>query len=659
MPMDDFTLVIIGDIPDDVARLRQHLHGAPARRYQIVVASTGEEGLRACVTPGAPRPDCVLLDFHLPDMDGLEVMERLKDDLGNVPFPVVVLTDSQSDAQATVSALRAGAQDVIGKAWPTPEGLVRAMENAVIRFGMVQGLQEQRTLLERRERELQALLEHVPEIIVSFDKRFRLVAVNPAVARLTGLPPERFIGKTYRELGLAEESCRLLEEKLRAVMEGGREVIFECACEFATGLHALQSRFLPEIAADGSVTSVLGIVTDVTERKQSEAALKNADRLRDEFLAMLVHELRNPLAAIRSAFHLLQLKGSSEPDKQWSLGVIDRQVNHLTRLIDEILDVSRISTGKIQLKKVPIDVTEVVARAAEGCQPHLEDKQQVLQINLPSYPLAAEADPARLEQVVDNLLTNAAKYTDNGGSITLSGTTEGGEVVIRVRDNGIGIDAEMLPQIFALFAQADSSLARCQGGLGIGLTLVKALVEMHGGTVSAVSEGAGLGSEFTVRIPALVQPLEARAETALATNVQVEAGTPPHGARVLVVDDNVDSATGLAMLLQITGHDVRTANDGPLALEIAPDFRPEFVLLDIGLPGMNGYELARAFRRHPDLKEAVLVAISGYGQREDLKQSQAAGFDHHLLKPVELEDLLPILDKPTNSALNARLPNPY
>lgn len=328
----------------------------------------------------------------------------------------------------------------------------------------------------------------------------------------------------------------------------------------------------------------------------------------------------------------------------WGREVIERQVKHLTRLIDDLLDVSRISTGKIQLKPVPVDFREVVSRAAESVLPLMTAKQHDLRIILPPRKLSALADPARLEQVVSNILTNAAKYTDNGGSITLTGAQEGSSIVLRLRDNGIGIDPEMLPHVFDLYTQADGNFARSLGGLGIGLTLVKMLVEMHGGSVTAASEGPGKGSEFTIRLPAMHSPPGPPDETHRGGISFVKPSpSSRRRRRVLVVDDNMDIAMGLAMLIETSGCEVKTAHEGPSALEIAREFRPEFVLLDIGLPGMNGYELAQAFQKEDALREATLIAISSFGQHHDRERARAVGFDHHMLKPVDLESLLPIL----------------
>jgi signal transduction histidine kinase len=369
--------------------------------------------------------------------------------------------------------------------------------------------------------------------------------------------------------------------------------------------------------------------------------LRETDRRKDEFLAMLAHELRNPLAPMRNALEIVRLRGlerRSTLRQSWDM--IERQVEHLTRLVEDLLDVSRITRGKIALKKAPVEVAEVVRRAVETSRPLVEARHHHLDVKLPATPVYVLGDLTRLSQVLLNLLNNAAKYTDEGGELTLSVEVEtaSADVVLRVRDTGMGIPPEMLPRIFDLFTQADRTLDRAQGGLGIGLTLVRRLVMMHGGSVAAFSQGPGKGSEFVVRLPQYrggAPPVHvADAESASAEIVS---------RRILVVDDNQDSALSLAMLLRLSGNEVVTAHDGPTALALASGFRPELALLDIGLPGMDGYELARRLRELPGLTGLRLAALTGYGSDEDRRRSRTAGFNLHLVKPVEMEALQALL----------------
>jgi signal transduction histidine kinase/ActR/RegA family two-component response regulator len=409
------------------------------------------------------------------------------------------------------------------------------------------------------------------------------------------------------------------------------------------GLRKDGSRFPVEIslsrleAEEGLL--VLAAVRDVTERKRIEEALKDADRRKDEFLAMLSHELRNPLAPILNALQVLQLQNGETPRQQEAQAIIERQVGQLTHLVDDLLDVSRTVTGRIQLRRERIAVSHIVERAVETARPLIDQHRHELTVSLPSDSLWLFADSARLEQVVTNLLTNAAKYTDDGGRIWLSVHRNGDQAVLRVRDTGVGISPTFLPRVFDLFTQAERSSDRLQGGLGIGLALVKRLVEMHEGTVEVFST-IGKGSEFVVSLPmALTNEFSPKTkqpptETAKPTRANL---------RVLVVDDNVDAAAALAMLLQASGHQVQVAHTGPTGLAAARDFRPDVLLMDIGLPGLDGWQVAKRIRQQPVFGNIVLIAVTGYGQNADRQRSQNAGFDYHLVKPVDFEKLRKIL----------------
>ena len=384
------------------------------------------------------------------------------------------------------------------------------------------------------------------------------------------------------------------------------------------------------------VLKQVDVEIQLDEAQTQKKILADEDRRKDEFLAMLAHELRNPLAAISSAVHLAKLSPSVE-QRAWSDEVISRQVRQLSHLIDDLLDVSRIRLGKIQLRKRAVDVNEIVTRAIETVKPMLDRKKHVLDLHLNAGPLHIDADPTRLEQGVVNLLTNATKYTDDGGRIVVSLRRDGDRILIRVKDSGMGIAPEMLAKIFELFVQVDGSLDRSQGGLGIGLTLVRKLVEMHGGTVSAFSEGPGLGSEFVVSLPVATATGEAGPSYDLPA---IKQTTEPR--RILVVDDNLDSARGLARLLRSSGHEVAVVHDGPSALDAVQISAPDVILLDIGLPGMDGYQVASAIRAQ-GLHAAKIIAVSGYGQDDDRRKSKDAGFDHHLVKPIDPDRLHALL----------------
>lgn len=397
------------------------------------------------------------------------------------------------------------------------------------------------------------------------------------------------------------------------------------------------SRFLygnavPLMNEQGAVRGCVGIFVDITERKRAEAALKEAAQRKDEFLAMLAHELRNPLAPIRNAVHLLRLLGPAEPRLIQARDLIDRQVTHMVRLIDDLLDVSRITRGTILFRKERVDLAAIVEQAVESVRLTIARKRHTLTLSCAPEPISVEADPARLTQVIANLLNNAAKFTEPGGAITLSTERSGEHAIIRVRDTGVGIVPQLLPRIFDLFVQGEVSLDRTEGGLGIGLTLVRHLVEQHGGHVEARSAGRGRGSEFIVTWPAVGSPM---VRAAYASGVDF-ARTSGRRLRVMVVEDNVDAAESFNILVELQGHEVRTAHTGSAALDLAATFVPDVAFIDIGLPGLDGYEVARRFRAAPAFQATVLVALSGYGRDEDKCRAQDAGFDHHLTKPADL-----------------------
>jgi CheY-like chemotaxis protein/two-component sensor histidine kinase len=372
------------------------------------------------------------------------------------------------------------------------------------------------------------------------------------------------------------------------------------------------------------------VTRDLTDRKRVEA-LEKGERQTSEFLAMLAHELRNPLAPISNALQLLAARPAADATEQWVREVLQRQTAHLTRLVEDLLDVSRIRRSAISLDKRTLDVRGVLRSAADGSMQWMLARGHALSVEVPEQALRVEADETRLAQIVQNLLHNAARYTPHGGRISLSARREGAQVLICVKDNGIGMDAERLESAFDLFKQAQQPLHRPPGGLGVGLTLVHRLVHMHGGTVQARSAGPGQGSEFIVRLPAT------DAGAAAAAPQSTPALIPPR--RVLVIDDNNDAANALRLLLENDGHEVRVAHDGVSGLALAREYKPEYLLLDIGLPRLSGYEIAASVRGDPGLRQTTIVAITGYGQAHDRARTTALGFDHHLTKPVEFSAL--------------------
>jgi CheY-like chemotaxis protein/nitrogen-specific signal transduction histidine kinase len=386
--------------------------------------------------------------------------------------------------------------------------------------------------------------------------------------------------------------------------------------------------------ADGKVSGIFVEGADVTARAMADAALRDADRRKDEFLAMLAHELRNPLAPIRTAAEVISRRMTDDVTTQRAAEVVRRQATQLTRIVDDLLDVSRISLGHIELKRETLLMSEVLDQAMETVAPMLRAKHQEISMASGLEPLHVRGDLARLVQSFGNVLTNAAKYTDSGGRISIHVSSTEDSVKVEISDTGAGISAEFMPRLFDLFAQADRTLDRAEGGLGIGLSVVKKLVEMHGGRISARSEGLGYGSTFEVTLP--------RVEAPVSAEEQARSAAAP-SRRILIVDDNADAATTLSELLKMDGHQTQPAFSAEEALELAQSFVPDVVLLDIGLPRMDGYEVARRLRHSLLRKGARLIALTGYGQAEDRERAHAAGFDAHLVKPVDLEVLTKLL----------------
>jgi CheY-like chemotaxis protein len=378
------------------------------------------------------------------------------------------------------------------------------------------------------------------------------------------------------------------------------------------------------------------------QKQQLELAVERAraaDRRKDEFLAMLSHELRNPLAPIATALELMELKDGSDVRRERE--VIRRQVDHLSHLIDDLLDISRVTRGKIELARQVVEIGAVLAKAIEMASPLLEKRMQRLSIDVPRTGLLVDADPTRLAQVFQNLLTNAAKYSDERALVELRAQRKGRSVVVELRDHGIGIPPELVPRLFDPFAQGERSLDRGEGGLGIGLAIAKSLCELHGGTIDVTSPGIGLGSTFSVTLPCV----EAQPRASSSARATERMPAIPSGTRVLVVDDNVDAAHMLRDFLEALGHEPAIAHDGPAALELASSFKPDIAVLDIGLPVMNGYELARRLREQLGADKLRLIAVTGYGQDSDRARAREVGFEHHLIKPIELDALLSLLGK--------------
>ncbi len=492
--------------------------------------------------------------------------------------------------------------------------------------------------LRESERRYRTLAEALPNLVWTDLPDGQCDYLSSQWGRYTGIPERELLGLNWLSVLHPDDRDRTLA-CWRAAVEDRGVYDLEYRIRRADGMYRwFKTRGVPVRDAEGRIVYWFGTCTDIHDQKEAEASLRELDRRKDEFLATLAHELRNPLAPIGNAVEILKRDDASAEELAPARTMLERQMRHMVRLVDDLLDMARITQGKIELRKQRIELAAAVRDAVETSRPALDAAGHTLTIDLPPEPVYLNVDPTRLAQVIANLLNNSARYTPPGGHVGLSAACAGGEVVLRVRDDGVGIPAEALPHVFELFTQAHRGSERAQGGLGIGLTLVKTLVDQHGGSVEAHSAGPGRGSEFVVRLPAAVGPGAGLGRP--ADNGRVGAG---HGRRVLVVDDNRDAADSLALLLRLLGDEVRTAHDGPGALAAATAFAPEVVLLDLGLPGLDGYEVARRLRQQPQFARALVVAISGWGQDEDRRQSCAAGFDAHLVKPVDLDVLQRLL----------------
>jgi PAS domain S-box-containing protein len=567
--------------------------------------------------------------FHDPHIETVLALLRRQPPWSDVPVVLQCQTGVQSK---TASQVLGALRNVTVLERPTSirtlvssvKAALRARERQYQMREQFKDLLESEAELRLRERQLRSLAENTPDVLARFDRDLRHVFVNQAITRVTGLAEDAFLGRTARELGLPAALCDPTEAALNEVFATGVPRTIDLEFETPEGLRYYHSLLVPETDDAGSVETVLAVSHDVTESKRAAQALQLANRRKDEFLAMLAHELRNPLAPIRNASEILSRKLASDPQIQTTVGIVKRQTLQLTRLVDDLLDVSRITEGRIELRREPLKVASIAAQAIESVEPLMRERQHRLLVGAIDEDLYVEGDHVRLVQCIANILTNAAKYTDPGGEVRLEARRHGPMVGIAVSDTGIGIPKELLPQIFELFVQGDRSLDRSQGGLGIGLSVVRRLIEMHKGEVRASSAGPGRGSTFEIRMP-LIAHTRARSEAQERSLVQPK--------RILIVDDNTDAADSLALLLQLEGHETEAVYSAREALDRAARYRPEVILLDIGLPEMSGYELATLIRS--ELRSVRLIAVTGYGQREDVERARCSGFDGHVIKPVD------------------------
>jgi PAS domain S-box-containing protein len=494
--------------------------------------------------------------------------------------------------------------------------------------------------LRESEERFRSTVENMPLNLALYSRDQRVLYINPALASICRLPLSEILGKHPEEVW-PEAIAKPLKLHIERAVATGERQSYELAMAMPGAPRVVRLwTVVPMAGPAGEVHQLLVMSHDVTAQRQLVDELREADRRKSEFIAVLSHELRNPLAAIRSSLYVIENAAGTDAAER-ARHVIDRQVGQLARMVDDLLDVTRITRNKIQLQRARLDLVELARQTIEDNRSTLERSGVQLEARLAARPLAVNADGARIAQVITNLLGNAVKFTPAGGTVTISvfAETETARAVVQVADTGTGIDPALRERLFEPFMQADRTLDRTGGGLGLGLALVKGLVDLHGGEVSAASEGLGKGARFIVRLP-LADPVGANAQ---GSGRGEAAGNQ---RRILVIEDDVDVADGLQAALEIDGHAVEVAKNGSDGLSRARDFQPEVVLCDIGLPGMNGYDVARAFRADPDLRATVLVALSGYAQAEDIERARGAGFDRHLAKPASIDNLKRILEAP-------------
>jgi signal transduction histidine kinase/response regulator RpfG family c-di-GMP phosphodiesterase len=633
-------------LADDNSDMREYVARLLGQYWTVETVANGEQALEAV---RRNPPELLLTDVMMPELDGFGLLRMLREDESTRTLPVILLS-ARAGEESRIEGLSAGADDYMVKPF--------AARELIARVGAHLALGRARTETRAAHTRLRALFAQAP-VAVS-------VVRGPALTfELTNVRYERMVGRT----GLVGKTMRAafpelpVDAPLFTMLD---EVRLTGAAFTANEYHVALDRsasgkvedvyfFLtaqPVREPDGTIGSIMTVAVDVTQQvmmrreiealsrerevlltneKQARNAAESANRSKDEFLAMLGHELRNPLAPIRTALNLIRQR---HPDIALSeRTVIERQVEHLVRLVDDLLDIARITGGKVVLKKSTVELSELVAKAVEVASPLLEQRRHELAIEVERSGLVVEVDPTRLTQVIANLLINAAKYTEPAGRVWIAARREGDLIALHVRDSGLGISPGMLPRVFDLFVQEAQASDRPQGGLGLGLAIVKSLITMHGGSVAAQSEGLGRGSTFTIRLPAAHAVRASDAPAAL----EAAPAPPTRTLRVLIVDDNLDAAEMLAEWVQLLGYEVRVAPDGPTALELVREYCPDTALLDLGLPVMDGYELARRLRAQPGLAGIKLIAATGYGQESDRARTAQAGFDLHFVKPLDLQ----------------------
>jgi PAS domain S-box-containing protein len=610
---------------EDEATLREHLARALSDEYSVDTAGNGTEALRSVLKA---TPDLVVTDIVMPDVNGIELLRALRSTRRTQTVPVLLISGRARDEQR-IEGFDEGADGYLAKPYTERElrSRIRSMlQGARLRDEMARSeareQAEQRALAERA-----ALLESITDAFYALDDAFRFTYLNQRALDYFGEPRESLLGKALWDVVPAENRAIFQQEYERAVR-------LQCSVAFEAG-SPLSGRWV-EVRAYPAAQGLAAYFRDVTDRKRAQEQLQEADRRKSEFLAVLAHELRNPLAALRYGLHIVERAAATEPTITSTLGMMDRQMTHLGRLVDDLLDLSRITRGKLELRRQKIQLAEVLERAVEASRTFIDARHHRLIIDLQAQNLLVDGDPDRLTQVFLNLLSNSAKYTKVGGRITVTLERDRVDALITVQDNGIGIPPAALEHVFDMFSQVRAEEVGTTDGLGIGLSLVRTLVQMHGGSVRASSDGPQRGSRFSVRLPLARGRADPRRTPRGPT-----ARNP--GQRVLVVDDNSDEAASLALLLEMEDCEVRTAADGEDAIEQARAFQPQIVFMDLLLARLDGAEAARRIRSLSEGERIRIVALTASAQEEDRQHSREAGMDSHLIKPVSLDVLKSVL----------------
>ena len=692
-------ILVVDDLPDKRLAFQVVLEELG---QNVVMADSGSAALRELL---AREFAVILLDVNMPDIDGIETAELVRQHTRTRHTPIIFVT-AYADEMQTARGYALGAVDYILS--PVIPEILRSKVRVFVELYRAQKRAQALARLEAERAAAQEATQRSEFLAFASRELGASLNLDEGMERLLRMLVPGLAQYALLSMQLDDDALVMacsgqravpqvlpgldtLPRALQAALAQGRKI--ELVLPYTPGsplpaevrhlqliplrsgertvaMLALGHASSPSLhgAADQAVIEELvsraaiafenarlywNLKREMARAKEAEEKLKEASRRKDEFLAMLSHELRNPLAPIRNAAEVMRRIAPADAGIVWARDVVERQVNHLAQLVDDLLDVSRITQGKISLKKEPLELGRVIQHSIDTARTLLDAKHHHLSVSVPAAPIWVHGDFARLSQVVGNILNNAAKYTGEGGRIELTASAERGEALISVRDNGIGIDGALLPHVFELFTQGERSLDRSQGGLGVGLTVVQRLVDLHNGRVEVRSDGPGQGSLFRVILPCISEVPHGRA-AAEAGPAGISA--PSAGRRVLVIDDNIDAAESIAVFLRLEGHEVRTVSDGAQAIAIAQVFAPQVAVVDIGLPGMNGYEVARRLRLKGAEGPALLIALTGYGQKEDRARSTEAGFDHHFVKPADprvIQEAIASWRAPVGSARNA------